>query len=218
MPNLGNAWHVPSSAEPRGRGGMLDPVGPIPPGTHVTIISGNQFQGAGGTPGNQLQDGSLALVRQSGDGAWTGVQLEFLREDGNNKFFAARTQVPETAAPGDTVEYYLRVAYSDRDTTFVHADAVTTTATTDDEAVARTAPFRVTLANPVECVRWGPVFRLRNVAIHTSVLPNGLILMWGRRDDPRGPLDRVPSTPFLWDPSVGETGSDVGAVPLPRDE
>ena len=56
MPTLGNAWYVPSNPEPRGWGGMLDPVGPILPGTHVTIISGNQ-----------LQDGSVVFVRHGGD-------------------------------------------------------------------------------------------------------------------------------------------------------
>jgi hypothetical protein len=41
MPSLGNAWHLPLDPRPRGRGGMLDPVGPVLPGTHVTVISGN---------------------------------------------------------------------------------------------------------------------------------------------------------------------------------
>ena len=29
MPNLGNAWHLPANPEPRGRGGMRDPVGAV---------------------------------------------------------------------------------------------------------------------------------------------------------------------------------------------
>ena len=32
--------------------------------------------------------------------------------------------------------------------------------------------------------RWGPVFGLPNVAIHTTLLPDGKVLFWGRRDDP----------------------------------
>jgi galactose oxidase len=217
MPDLGNAWHLPLQPSPRGRGGMLDPVGPIPPGTHVTVISGNQSTGPGGVPGNQLQDGSTVLVRHQDSPTWTAVPLEFLRAEGNDTFFAARFQVPMAASPGDAVEYYLRIAYGDRDTTFVHADGVTVTATTAEEETAQAAPFRFTLASPAQCGRWGQVFPLRNVAIHTTVLPNGLVLMWGRRDDPDGPLDRVRSTPFLWDPSAGDTGAEVGEVPLPDD-
>ncbi len=214
MPSLGNAWHLPLDPRPRGRGGMLDPVGPVLPGTHVTVISGNQSTGIGGVPGDQLRDGSVVLVRLPGAATWDPVQLEFLRQEGNDEFSAARFRVPPSASPGDGVEYYLRIAYSDRDTTFVHADDTTVTATTADEATARAAPFRFTLGSPAESGRWGPVFRLSNVAIHTTVLPNGLVLMWGRRDDPDGAFDRAPSTPFLWDPV---TGREVGQVPLPDD-
>ena len=57
MANLGNAWHIPENAEPRGRGGMRDPIGTVVPGTDITIFTGNQFQG-GGNPGNQLEIGS----------------------------------------------------------------------------------------------------------------------------------------------------------------
>ena len=62
MANLGNVWHIPNNPEPRGRGGMRDPVGAIVAGTAVTIITGNQFQG-GGNPGNQLQTGSALFLR-----------------------------------------------------------------------------------------------------------------------------------------------------------
>jgi hypothetical protein len=78
MPNLGNAWHLPQNAEPRGRGGMLDPVGPIPAGAQATIVSGNQYQG-GGNPGNQLQDGSAVLFRRATDPGWTAQPLLFSR-------------------------------------------------------------------------------------------------------------------------------------------
>jgi len=36
MPNLGNAWHLPASPEPRGCGAMRDPIGPLVPGADVT--------------------------------------------------------------------------------------------------------------------------------------------------------------------------------------
>ena len=63
MANLGNAWHIPNNPEPRGQAGMRDPVGAIVPGTAITIITGNQFQGGGGNPGNQLQTGSVLSLR-----------------------------------------------------------------------------------------------------------------------------------------------------------
>ncbi|MDQ5851491.1 MAG: DUF1929 domain-containing protein, partial [Chloroflexota bacterium] len=52
--------------------------------------------------------------------------------------------------------------------------------------------------------RWDPVFALPNVAIHTHVLPNGMVLFWGRRDQPTGSMDEHECTPYLWDPSTGD--------------
>jgi galactose oxidase len=52
--------------------------------------------------------------------------------------------------------------------------------------------------------RWGPVFELPNVAIHTHVLPNGKVLFWGRRDQPTGSLHEHECTPYIWDPRTGE--------------
>jgi galactose oxidase len=49
---------------------------------------------------------------------------------------------------------------------------------------------------------WEPVFDLPNVAVHATVLPNGLVLMWGRRDKPTDSLDIHECTPFLWDPKT----------------
>jgi hypothetical protein len=52
--------------------------------------------------------------------------------------------------------------------------------------------------------RWDPVFELPNVAIHTSVLPNGKVLFWGRRDQPTGSMHEHECTPYLWHPRTGE--------------
>lgn len=52
--------------------------------------------------------------------------------------------------------------------------------------------------------RWDPVFDLPNVAIHTSVLPNGKVLFWGRRDQPTGSMHEHECTPYLWDPKTRE--------------
>ena len=61
--------------------------------------------------------------------------------------------------------------------------------------------------------RWDPVFELPNVAIHTSVLPNGKVLFWGRRDQPTGSMNERECTPYLWDPSTGE----LTPTPQPAD-
>lgn len=52
--------------------------------------------------------------------------------------------------------------------------------------------------------RWDPVFELPNVAIHTSVLPDGKVLFWGRRDQPTGSMHDHECTPYVWDPRTGE--------------
>jgi len=60
--------------------------------------------------------------------------------------------------------------------------------------------------------RWGPVFELPNVAIHTHVLPNGKVLFWGRRDRPAGSMHEHECTPYIWDPGTGT----VNPTPQPR--
>ncbi|MCC2640942.1 MAG: putative galactose oxidase [Nitrospira sp.] len=201
MANLGNAWHIPANPEPRGRGGMRDPIGAIVPGTAVTIISGNQFQGAGGNPGNQLQTGSAIFFKRSTSATWASVPMTFLKTVGNNKYYSG--EIPRDSFNiGDTVQYYLRIPYDDHDTTFVHAGGAASI-TTAVENVAQAGPFRFALEDPAIKGQWGPVFTLPNIAAHAHVLPNGLILMWGRRLIPgQGSLDVHECTPFLWNPET----------------
>lgn len=52
--------------------------------------------------------------------------------------------------------------------------------------------------------KWGPVFYLPNVAIHTHILPNGKVLFWGRRDKPEDSMDEHECTPHVWDPVTKE--------------
>ena len=65
MADLGNAWHIPGNPEPPGRAGMCDPVGGIFAGTAVTIVSGNQFRGAG-NPGVSVHPYDRAMQRARG--------------------------------------------------------------------------------------------------------------------------------------------------------
>ena len=177
MVNLGNAWHIPTNPQPRGRGGMRDPIGALVPGMAITIFSGNQDQGPGGSPGNQLQVGSSVFFKRTTDAAWTEAPMLFWSAADNDKFYAA-TLAADTFAAGDVVQYYLRIPYSDHDTTFQLANGPVS-ATTADETAARGAPFTFTVESAAVRGQWGPVFPL----------PNGLVLMWGRREPGNPDLD-----------------------------
>ncbi len=100
------------------------------------------------------------------------------------------------------IQYYLRIAYDDHVTTFLQAQGGLSTPTAD-EAAARAAPFTFPVEKSDAKGQWGPVFSLPNVAIHTHVLPNGLVLIWGRRDKPEQSLDVHDCAPFLWNPENG---------------
>ena len=182
MANLGNAWHIPAEPEPRGRSGMRDPVGAIVPGMDVTIVTGNQFQGEGNA-GDQLGVGSSLFFKRAAQAAWSELPLQFRRQVDNNKYFAATIPADTTREfdVGETIAYYLRIPYSDHDTTFLLARG-DGSATTADESAARDDAVHFTLADPAVWGRWEPVFAFPNVAIHTHVLPSGRVLMWGRRD------------------------------------
>ena len=216
---LGTAWHFPGNPEPFGNGGMRDPVFPTDPVPAVTVFSGNQYQG-GGNPGNQLQDSSAVLFKRTTDTAWTTVPMIFATAIDNNKYYSAA--IPVSAfATGTVVQYYLVIAYDDHDTTFLQADATDMlSVTTGDEAAAQAAPFTFTIETPDKRGQWGDPFTLLNVGIHAHVLPTGLVLMWGRRDNPQQSLDTNPAsplapglppappatcTPFLWNPANGNT-------------
>ncbi len=58
---------------------------------------------------------------------------------------------------------------------------------------------------PAQGGRWDPVFELPNVAIHASLLPDGKVLFWGRREEPGGSMNEHFCTPHVWDPATGST-------------
>jgi len=142
----GNAWHIPGQDEP-GVGMMRAPES-IAASDHVVLYTGNQFAGAGGNPGNQLQTGSALLVRVGGSGPWSEVPMAFHRQAGNNKYYAAEL-APDAARAGQRVDYYFRLAYSDHLTTFVHGTDDSSAASADEDA-ARAAPFSFLVAPALE--------------------------------------------------------------------
>ena len=140
----GNAWHVPSGAEP-GIVHMRSPVHGIVANADVVVYSGNQFAGTG-NPGNQLQTGSAVIYRKLTDASWTTVPMTFFGQSGNNKYFAAT--IPGAAA-GVVIEYYLQIAYSDHATTFVYGSDDASHATTD-EATARAGAYAFGVEWPLQ--------------------------------------------------------------------
>lgn len=210
MPDLGNVWHIPDNPEPRGCSGMRDPIGAVVAGAELIIRSGNQFMGLGNAA-NQLQVGSAVLARRVADADWTEFPMAFQETIGNNKYFEAR--IPAAfLLDGDTLRYVLRIAYSDRDTTFVHA-APGGSAVTADLGTAQAAAFQVGVAAPADVGRWGPVIELPNVAVHAALLPTGRVLMWGRRLVAGvGDLHVQDCQPFRWDP-VSEAALPASSKP-----
>jgi galactose oxidase len=95
------------------------------------------------------------------------------------------------------------------------------------------APIALGQENPKDVGRWGEVMKWPNVAIHMSLLPNGKVLFWGRREWQNGPdgeagqgapsphpgnpafqsLDPDEITPRLWNSSTGQ----FTVTPKPKD-
>ncbi len=145
-PTLGNAWHIPNNAEPAGVGSMRSPL-TVPLGTDVTIYSGNQYQGSGGNPGNQVQTGSTVFYKRSTDASWSSVPMAFFSQAGNNKYFSA-TIPSGTFYSGDVIQYYLKIPYSDHLPTFLYGSDSQSTAT-EFESVAQTHPFTFNVKAPL---------------------------------------------------------------------
>ena len=136
--NIGNAWHFPRNAQPRGQVSMRLRLEDIDAGVDVILSNGNQFRG-GGRAGNQTQTGSAVMIRRAGDGAWTPLPMQFQTAAGNDKFFFA--MVPANRFPaGALIQYYFKIEYTDRQTTFLHGDDARSFATAD-EPVAQASPF-----------------------------------------------------------------------------
>ena len=139
-PTIGNVWHIPNHAEPAGVISMRTPF-TVTIGNDVTIWSGNQYQGGGGA-GNQLTTGSTVFYKKSADATWSSVAMVFDSTGGpnnNNKYYKAT--IPGGAfAVGDTIQYYLKIPYSDHLPTFVYGTDTTST-TTEIESAAQATPF-----------------------------------------------------------------------------
>ena len=166
------------------------------------------------TPGNQLQDGSSVFFKRTADANWTELPMKFYRTANNNKYYSAtiRADISSTFHVGDVVQYYLRITYDDHDTTFLRANGNTSTPT-DNEAAARAAPFTFPVESRAVRGQWGPVLKFPNVAIHTHVLPNGRVLMWGQARPSDGHAGRARVHAF----SLGSNGRSESNGPNDRE-
>jgi alpha-D-xyloside xylohydrolase len=147
MANSGNAWHIPRNPQPPGQATMRFPFEEIVASTLVTVSNGNQFRGSG-TPGNQTEPGSALMVRKAGDGTWRSLPVQFQSDSGNDNFFFAKIPA-NTFQSGDLVQYYFKVGYTDRDTTFLHGTDSKSFATTN-EAAAQAEPYSFEPRYPLE--------------------------------------------------------------------
>lgn len=138
QPRIGNSWHIPANVTEPGIPIMRMPFRSIFSSTTVAIYSGNQFQG--GTNGaNQLQTGSAIYYRNAAAAGWTTRPMLFHSQSGNNKYYSGAIPAG-TFAAGDVVQYYLRIPYSDRLTTFL-CSSNGVSLETEHEAVAQANPF-----------------------------------------------------------------------------
>ena len=209
MPNLGNAWHIPGNPpahEGRHAGpGRRDRPRHCRHDHHRQPVPGGRGEPGQPAPGRKQR----VLPTPRRRGVDRGPDAVPAPAD-NNKYYAGA--IPTTGLQSnDVIQYYLRLPYSDHDTTFLRAKGAASAATADEEAARRT-PFAFTLESSAIRGAWGPVFALPNVAVHASLLPNGLVLLWGRRDGPDDSLDEHVCTPQLWDPVTGA----VTATPQPK--
>lgn len=147
MVGNGNAWHIPRNPQPHGQASMRFPFEGIEAGTAVTLSNGNQFKGTG-TPGNQTQSGSAVMIRKAGDPSWNRLPMQFQSAEGNDKFFFSG--IPgNTFNAGELVQYYFKIDYTDRETTFLHGTNSGSFAT-GNEAVAQAEPFAFMIRFPLE--------------------------------------------------------------------
>ena len=144
-PTIGNAWHIPNSAEPAGVASMRTPFS-VPAATNITIYNGNQYQGTG-TVGNQLQTGSTVFYKKSTDPTWSSVAMTFNIQTGNNKYFVG-TIPGASFNGGDIIQYYLKIPYSDHLPTFLYGTDSHSNAT-EFESTAQASPFAFSVKYPL---------------------------------------------------------------------
>ena len=162
--NIGNAFHIPSDIESNSNNTtMRSPVNGMTSNTAVFLYTGNQYQGSGGNPGNQLQTGSTIFFRNATNSTWSSIPMFFWYAgggNGNNKYYS--NSIPANVFDaGDTVQYYFKIPYSDHLPTFLYGND-TLSQSTEIESVAQASPFAYTVQGPLQAPS-GPYVAFSNV-------------------------------------------------------
>lgn len=133
-----NTWHFPTNAEPSGAFMRNPPTNGVSPGQAVYFYSGAQTGGVG----NAANQSEMKLVhRLVGSSAWTTNVASFDSATGNNQYWVAAIAGATYSATNE-VEYYLSVAATDHNTTFIGTSDGADNVLFLTEAEARTATFR----------------------------------------------------------------------------
>lgn len=153
--SAGNGFHTPSVDSEGDLGKtMRNPLRGVGSNTAVEIISGNQYQGVSGDPGNQLQTGSAIFYKHATATVWSAQQLYFYKNGTmppngiNNKYYS--NAIPSGLfQSGDTVQYYLRMPYSDHLPAFVYGNE-NLSLKSEFESAAQADPFTFTVDWPLQ--------------------------------------------------------------------
>jgi len=142
QPRIGNSWHIPANVSEPTVPIMREPFSSIFSNTPVRIFSGNQFQ-SGANGANQLGVGSSIFFRSATNTAWSELPMAFHSQGGNNKYYLG-TIPPNIFGAGESVQYYIRIPYSDRLTTYLYTSGGESQES-EIESVARANPFAYTV-------------------------------------------------------------------------
>ncbi len=136
---LGNVWHFPRNAEPSGVPAMRNPAYGITPGSNVTFYNGSYSLDGD-------QSGGTFNYKLSTATNWVAVPLAFDAQNGQNKYWRAALSTTGFK-PGDVVQYYFCITFTDRTTTYVYG----TDTTSIRDAIlgkAQANPYRFRIAIP----------------------------------------------------------------------
>jgi galactose oxidase len=157
---------------------------------------------------NSQISASLTVERTGWDGA-SKIDLTLVAPDNTQKTLTVTSASPANAAlQANTNQegfYTLQISASALPTANLNPPyklSATYSAPQTFLAAAPAAPSRA-------AGQWGPVFQLKNVAIHAHLLPTGNVLYWGRRKTVGSPifasLNEHFCTTFIWDPATGQS-------------
>ncbi len=189
-----NAWHFPTNAEPSGAYMRNPPTNGVGTNQPVYFYSGAQTGGVGNACN---QSGMAVIHRLKGSPGWTTNNANFDSSSGNNAYWVAAIPANTYGATNE-VEYFIRVAATDHNTTFI--------GTTNNgagnllfltQAGAEAAPFRFTYG--------GHSYNLGN-AWHcpTNVEPPGVTMR-----NPQG-YPAATESVFIYDGNQFQGGGNPG--------